>query len=63
MSDESIFAAALSKAPGVERRAFLDGACGSDDALRGRIERLLEADGQAGGILTRGPDAGPTDAF
>ena len=62
MSDESIFAAALSKAPGVERRAFLDGACDGDEALRRRIERLLEADGQAGGILTCGPDAGPTEA-
>ena len=62
MSDESIFAAALSKAPGVERRAFLDGACGSDEALRRRVERLLEADGQAGDILARGPDAGPTEA-
>ena len=62
MSDESIFAAALSKAPGAERRAFLDGACGSDDDLRRRIERLLEADDQTAGILERGPDAGPTDA-
>jgi WD40 repeat protein/serine/threonine protein kinase len=62
MNDESIFAAALSKAPGVERRAFLDGACGSDHDLRRRIERLLEADGQTGGILERGPDAGTTDA-
>ena len=35
MSDESIFAAALSKAPGAERRAFLDGACGGDDASAG----------------------------
>jgi WD40 repeat protein/tRNA A-37 threonylcarbamoyl transferase component Bud32 len=62
MSDESIFAAALGKAPGAERRAFLDGACGSDDALRRRIERLLKADRQAGGILECGADAGPTDA-
>ena len=62
MSDESIFAAALGKAPGAERCAFLDGACGGDHDLRRRIERLLEADGQAGGILERGPDAGPTEA-
>ena len=62
MSDESVFAAALCKAPGADRRAFLDEACGGDDALRRRIERLLEADGQAGGILERGPDAGPTEA-
>ena len=60
MSDESIFAAALSKPSGAERRAFLDGACGGDDDLRRRIERLLEADGQAGGILERGADVGPT---
>ena len=63
MSDESIFAAALSKAPGAERRAFLDRACGGDHDLRLRIERLLEADGQTAGILERGPDAGPTDAL
>ena len=63
MSDESIFAAALSKAPGAERRAFLDGACGGDHDLRRRIERLLEADDQTAGILERGPDAGPTDAL
>jgi hypothetical protein len=63
MSDESIFAAALSKAPGNVRRAFLDGACGNDDALRQCIERLLEADGQTAGILERGHDAGPTEAL
>jgi eukaryotic-like serine/threonine-protein kinase len=62
MSDESIFAAALSKAPGAERGAFLDEACGGDHALRRRVERLLEADDQTAGILERGPDAGPTDA-
>ena len=56
MSDESIFAAALGKAPGAERRAFLDGACGGDDALRRRVERLLEADDRTAGILERGPD-------
>ena len=58
MSDESIFAAALSKAPGDVRRAFLDGACGGNEALRRRVERLLEADDRTGGILERGPDAG-----
>ncbi len=62
MSDESIFAAALGKAPGLERRAFLDEACGGDETLRRRIERLLEADDQTAGILERGPDAGPTEA-
>jgi serine/threonine protein kinase len=60
MSDESIFAAALGKATGAERRAFLDEACGGDKALRRRVERLLEADDHTAGILERGPD-GPTD--
>jgi hypothetical protein len=60
MNDESIFAAARSKAPGVERCAFLDGACGSDHDLRQCIERLLEGDDRTGGILKRGPD-GPID--
>ena len=63
MSDESIFAAALDKAPGADRRAFLDEACGDDGALRQRVERLLDADRQAGGILERSPDAGATDAL
>jgi hypothetical protein len=60
MNDESIFAAALGKAPVVERRAFLDGACAGDHGLRQRIERLLEADDRTGGTLERGPD-GPID--
>jgi WD40 repeat protein/serine/threonine protein kinase len=56
MSDESIFAAALVKAPGAERRAFLDEACGGDEALRQRVERLLESDDRTAGIVERGPD-------
>ena len=63
MSDESIFAAALDKAPGAERRAFLDEACGSNHDLRHRIELLLEADDRTAGILERGPDGGPNDAL
>jgi hypothetical protein len=62
MSVESIVAAALGKAPGAERRVFLDQACGDDGDLRRRVELLLEADDRTAGILERGPDAGPTDA-
>ena len=58
MSDESIFAAAIGKAPGAERRAFLYGACGGDEGLRWRVERLLEADDRTAGILERGPEGG-----
>ena len=56
MSDESIFAAALGKASGAERCAFLDQACAGDEALRRRVELLLEADDRTAGILERGPD-------
>jgi serine/threonine protein kinase/tetratricopeptide (TPR) repeat protein len=55
MRDESIFAAALGKAPGAERQAFLDEACGGDEALRRRVELLLESDARSVGILERGP--------
>jgi hypothetical protein len=44
---ESIFLAALEKATGEERCAFLDGACGSDHELRERIDRLLAAPAKA----------------
>ncbi len=56
MDDESLFLAALEKAPGAERRAFLDEVCGADDARRLRIELLLEADARTEGILERGPE-------
>jgi hypothetical protein len=57
MNEASIFAAALEKAAGTERQAFLDEACAGDAALRQRIERLLAADRQSAGILERGPEA------
>jgi eukaryotic-like serine/threonine-protein kinase len=55
---------------GEERRAFLDEACGSDDALRREVESLLAHDGQAdflstpfvptgGGALVIGQRLGP----
>src|SRR5438105_4478968 len=56
MNEESLFAAALEKANPTERQAFLTDACGGDDALRQRVERLLAADGHACGVLDRGAD-------
>jgi hypothetical protein len=47
MNEESLFAAALSKATGAERQAFLDAACGSDIVLRQRVEQLLAAKWEA----------------
>jgi eukaryotic-like serine/threonine-protein kinase len=61
MNEESLFAAALEKSSTDERQAFLKGACGGDDALRERLERLLAADEHTRGILEHGPDsAAPT---
>jgi serine/threonine protein kinase/tetratricopeptide (TPR) repeat protein len=53
MNEESLFAAALEKVTDAERRAFLDQACAGDDCLRQRMERLLAAQAQSGGILDR----------
>jgi serine/threonine protein kinase/tetratricopeptide (TPR) repeat protein len=54
MNEESLFAAALERSDPAERRAFLDAACGGDCGLRRRVERLLAADEQTAGILSRG---------
>ncbi len=55
MNEESLFAAALKKAAGAERQAFLEVACGGDLLLRQRVEQLLAADQQSAGILEHGP--------
>src|SRR5437667_7909074 len=62
MTEESQFAAALDKASGAKRQAFLDEVCGGDVALRERVERLLAADEHSRGILERGPDAGDANS-
>jgi WD40 repeat protein/tRNA A-37 threonylcarbamoyl transferase component Bud32 len=41
--EEVLFREALKRAKGVERDAFLDGACGEDQALRTRLRALLQA--------------------
>src|SRR5262245_41409263 len=54
MNEESLFAAASEKADPAERQAFLTEACGGDDGLRQRVERLHAADDYACGVLDRG---------
>ncbi|MFQ5492190.1 MAG: serine/threonine-protein kinase, partial [Phycisphaerae bacterium] len=54
-----IFEAALAKNAS-ERAAFLDQACGGDDALRAQIEKLLSAR-EAGGEFLETPDEQPTE--
>ncbi len=50
---ESIFSAALEKKTAVERADYLEQACGSDAALRLRVERLLDAHPQAKDFLAQ----------
>src|SRR5262245_18164364 len=52
MSERTIFLAALERGDPAERAAFLDEACGGDDALRRRVEALLRSHEQAG-VLDR----------
>jgi non-specific serine/threonine protein kinase/serine/threonine-protein kinase len=47
---ESIFFAVLDKAP-AERTAFLVEACGGDDSLRHRVEKMLSAQAEAASFL------------
>jgi serine/threonine protein kinase/tetratricopeptide (TPR) repeat protein len=48
--EERIFAGALAL-PASERTRFLDRACGSDSALRGRVDALISAHESAGGFM------------
>jgi WD40 repeat protein/serine/threonine protein kinase len=48
---ESIFSSALTKATPEELAAYLNQACGPDAELRRHVERLLQANSQAGGFL------------
>src|SRR4051794_5713417 len=51
MNERSIFIEALEIADPNERAAYLEHACGNDEALRRRVERLLHAHGQAGEFM------------
>ncbi len=55
--EEALFAAALEKPTRAERAAYLEGACGDDDALRARLEALLAAHEASGGVLDAAPSA------
>src|SRR5262245_3066447 len=60
MNEESLFNAALQRPTPAARRAFLEGACGTDAALLQRLLHLLAADAKASGILEHGA-VGPAD--
>ena len=54
---EEIFIAALERKP-AERAAYLDQACGDDEALKARVKELLEAHEKADDVLR--PPSEPT---
>ena len=55
---EAIYHAALEKAPGQDRTAYLDAACGTDTAIRCHVDALLAANDQAGAFLETLPWVG-----
>src|SRR5256886_12211013 len=57
--DVAVFAEALQLSVG-ERSAYLERACGADEELRQRVERLLKAHDQVGDFLEQSaPEAAP----
>ena len=58
-SFDTIFCGAIEIASGEERAAFVARACGADEELRRRVERLVDAHFQAGSFL-ESPPASPT---
>ena len=50
-SFDSIFCGAIEIASAMERAAFIARACGPDEELRRRVERLVDAHCQAGSFL------------
>jgi tetratricopeptide (TPR) repeat protein/serine/threonine protein kinase len=53
LPEESIFAQALEISSVAERAAFLDRACGNNQALRAQVEALLRAHERSGDVLDR----------
>ncbi len=51
MSAEDIFHKAITKKSHGEREAFLHEACGMDEALRKKVDALIEAHNEAGSFL------------
>ena len=61
-SFDTIFSGAIEIASEEERAAFVARACGTDEELRRRVERLVDAHFQAGSFL-ESPPASPTSSM
>jgi serine/threonine protein kinase len=59
MNEREVFIAALEKGDRAQRAAYLDDACGSDAALRRRIEMLLREEQGLGNFLESSPVGEP----
>jgi tetratricopeptide (TPR) repeat protein len=60
---DTIFAGAIEIASGEERTAFVARVCGTDEELRRRVERLVDAHFQAGSFLESPPASPPTSSI
>jgi WD40 repeat protein/serine/threonine protein kinase len=60
MNERAIFEAMLDRKDPSERAAYLNEACGADQALRAQIEGLLKAHEMLGSFLAPSPVPGPT---
>jgi serine/threonine protein kinase len=56
MSEQDIFVEAISRPDTAERRRFLDQACGDDEALRARMEKLIRHSDGLGSFLEHPPE-------
>ena len=57
MNEREIYVGALEKPSAAERAAFLDGACGGDEAVRRRLEALFREQAELGSFLESPPRA------
>ncbi|MCR9293955.1 MAG: protein kinase [bacterium] len=57
---EDLFAELVALKSAAEREGYLDNLCGNDQALRGQLEKLLEANEQAGSFFDLSGDVAPT---
>src|SRR5215207_9042681 len=60
--EQAVFAEALLRDTAETRAAYLNAACGTDTALRRRIDALLRAAASAGDFLEQPPDGLSGDA-
>jgi serine/threonine protein kinase/tetratricopeptide (TPR) repeat protein len=62
-SEQSIFLAALERKDAAERAAYLNEACGDNEALRAGVQALLDAHEKGDDFLERQPAVGETASF